>query len=160
MSNILKQLEKLNLKDLKLKNGQNIINELKRHAFILADCIVSELDKAYDEYTPKLWERDYSLYNSICIDDFVEIRTTSKKTTAAITIRFDAGAYHSNFYGRNMNTAILLNEGWKWKSGESIPYLSHREGIHFIEKGLARYKKSVEKPFAIKFNILNEERTF
>ncbi len=160
MSNISKQLEKLNLEKLKLKNGQNVTNELKRHASILTDCIILELNNVYDGYTPKVWKRDYSLYNSIYIDNFVEIKVTNKKLTAAITIHFDEGAYHRNFYGRNMNTAILLNEGWRWKSNTATPYLSHREGTHFIEKGIARYKKSVTSPFTVKLNILNEERTF
>lgn len=162
MSNnsIARQLSRLNLSKVKMDSGRTVVDELKHHAGILANCITYELDKVYDGYTPKVWKRDYSLYNSICVDDFVEIRTSSSGAKVSIGIHFDSGAYHQSFDGRTVNVAYLLNEGWQWRNGANIPYLSWRDGTHFIEKGIARYKKSVCNPFTVRFIINNEERIF
>ena len=158
MSNITKQLAKLNIQKFKMKDGRTIANELKYHAKILADCIMNELSDVYDSYTPKLWQRDYSLYNSLYINDFVEIKTSAKGVEMSISLHFDDGAFHRSFDGRSVNTAILINEGWIWKSDANIPYLSYREGTHFIEKGIEKYKKKVSKPFVVRLTINNKIR--
>lgn len=158
MSNITKQLAKLNVSKLKMKNGRTIADELKYHAKILADCIMDELNNVYDSYTPKVWQRDYSLYNSLYIDDFVEIKTSAKGVEMSISLHFNDGAFHRSFDGRSVNTAVLINEGWDWKSNVDIPYLSHREGTHFIEKGIAKYKAKVSKPFKVRLTINDEIR--
>ena len=158
MSNITKQLAKLNVSKLKMKNGRTVTDELKYHARILADCIMEELDDVYDSYTPKVWQRDYSLYNSLYIDDFVEIKTSARGVEMSISLHFDDGAFHRSFDGRSVNTAVLIHEGWDWKSNVDIPYLSHREGTHFIEKGIAKYKAKVSKPFKVRLTINDEIR--
>lgn len=158
MSNITKQLAKLDVSKLKMKNGRTIGDELKHHATILADCITEELSDVYDSYTPKVWQRDYSLYNSLYIDDFVEIKTSAKGIEMSISLHFDEGAFHKSFDGRRVNTAILINEGWSWKSDVDIPYLSYREGTKFIDKGIEKYKSKVGKPFKVKLTINDEIR--
>ena len=159
MSNLKSKLKRLNIQNIKLKSGRTIVDELKYHAAVLADCIISELDGVYDSYTPKVWRRDYSLYNSLCIDDFVEIRTSSKGTELSIKLYFDEGAYHDSFDGQRVNTAVLINEGWQTHgSFKDVPYLGYRSGEHFIEKGIERYKSKVKRPFAVKLTINNEER--
>lgn len=141
-----------------MKNGRTIADELKHHARILADCIMEGLDDVYDSYTPKVWQRDYSLYNSLYIDDFVEIKTSARGVEMSISLHFDDGAWHRSFDGRSVNTSVLINEGWSWKSDVNIPYLSYREGTHFIEKGIAKYKAKVSKPFRVRFTINDEIR--
>lgn len=159
MSNITKQLSKLNVSKLKMRNGRTIADELKYHARILCDCIMEELDEVYDSFTPKVWERDYSLYNSLYIDDFVEIKTSARGVEMSISLHFDDGAFHRSFDGRRVNSAVLINEGWSWKSEDvDIPYLSYREGTHFIEKGIAKYKAKVSKPFKVRLTINDEIR--
>lgn len=158
MSNITKQLAKLNVSKLKMKNGRTVADELKYQASVLADCIMEELSDVYDSYTPKVWQRDYSLYNSLYIDDFVEIKTSARGVEMSISLHFDDGAFHRSFNGRSVNTAVLINEGWNWKSDVDIQYLSHREGEHWIEKGIAKYKAKVSKPFKVRLTINDEIR--
>lgn len=158
MSNITRQLNKLDFTKLKIKSGNTVKQKLKNHASTLATCIMKELSDVYDSYTPKVWQRDYSLYNSLYIDDFVEIKTSTKGVEMSISLHFDNGAFHRSFDGRSVNTAVLINEGWNWKSNVDIPYLSHREGTHFIEKGIAKYKAKVSKPFKVRLTINDEIR--
>lgn len=144
-----------------MKNGNTVKEELKRHASILADCIMEELDSVYDSYTPKVYKRSYDLYNSLYIDDVVKIDISTSGVWLSIGIHFDEGAIHKSFYGDDANTAVLLNEGWQTHgSFSNVPYLGYREGTHFIEKGIEKYKQKVHNPFAVKFTINNEERIF
>ena len=48
MSNLKESLKNLDISKLKLKNCKLVEAELKRHAAILADCIIYQLDKVYD----------------------------------------------------------------------------------------------------------------
>lgn len=144
-----------------MKNGNTVKDELKRHASILADCIMEELDSVYDSYTPKVYKRSYDLYNSLYIDDVVKIDISTSGVGLSIGIHFDEGAIHKGFYGDDANTAVLLHEGWQTHGSFSdVPYLGYREGTHFIEKGIEKYKQQVARPFAVRFTINNEERIF
>lgn len=161
MSDLKKQLKNLNVSTLKMKNGNSVEKELKRHAAILADCIMEELDQVYDSYTPKIYNRSYGLYNSLYIDEGIRLDISSSGASLSIGLHFDDGATHKNFFGEDSNTAILLNEGWQThRSFSNVPYLGYREGTHFIEKGIEKYKRRVGKPFKVRFTINNEERIF
>lgn len=161
MSDLRKQLNALKISKLKLRNGATVDKELKRHAVILADCIMLELDKTYESYTPKIYQRTYGLYNSLYIDDAVRIDISSSGAGLSIGLHFDDGAIHQGFNGEYVNTAILLNEGYKTHGSFSyIPYFGYREGTHFIEKGILRYKRAVSNSFTVRLTINDEVREF
>lgn len=160
MSNISKQLSRLDLSKVKMKNGRTVVDELKYHAAILADCIMNELDEVYESYTPKLYNRSYDLYNSLYIDEGVKIDISNNGAGISIGIHFDENAIHKSFDGSNSDVATLLNEGWNWKNSVSIPYLSERSGTFFIDKGIEKYKKKVNNPFKVRLTINDKERTF
>ena len=161
MSNLTKQLKNLDVSRLKMKNGNTVTDELRKHAKILADCIQRALDDVYESHNPTVYRRSYSLYDSLYIDDTIKVDVSAKGANLSIRVSFDEGAMHENFYGANSNVAALLNEGWSWKnSSVDIPYLSSREGTHFIERGIEEYKRSVRKPFAVKFTINDDVRMF
>lgn len=160
-SNLKRQLKNLDVSKLKLKNGSTVEIELKRHASILADCIMEALDNVYDARTPKVYQRSYDLYNSLYIDDVIRVDVSAKGTSLSIGLHFDDGAIHQSFSGEDVNTAILLNEGWQTHGSFShVPYLGYREGTRFIEKGIEKYKRRVNNPFTVKFTINDEERIF
>lgn len=161
MGNIARQLKNLDVSRLKMKNGATVETELRRHASILADCIMEELNKVYDSYTPKVYKRTYRLYDSLYIDGSVHIDVAASGANLSIGIHFDEQAMHTGFGGEPVNVAILLNEGWEWKnSGVNTPYLSKREETHFIDKGIENYKKKVSNPFVVRFAFNDEERIF
>lgn len=161
VSNIAKQLRKLDVSKLKMKNGNTVAEELRKHARILADCIQKALDDVYESYSPKVYRRSFGLYDSVYIDDVIKVEVSAKGANLSIRISFDENAMHENFYGEEANVAALLNEGWSWKnSSVDIPYLSRREGTKFIEAGIEEYKRSVSNPFTVRFTINDEVRMF
>lgn len=144
-----------------MKNGNSVEKELKRHASIVADCIMEELNDVYDIYRPKVYNRSYGLYNSLYIDDGIKIDISSSGAGLSIRLHFDDGAIHESFSGEDANTAVLLNEGWQTHGSFShVPYLGYREGTHFIENGIEKYKRKVSNPFTVKFIINDDERIF
>ncbi len=160
MSNIAAQLKNLNVSKLRLKNGSTIENELRQHAKLLLDCISEELEEVYESYTPSIYRRSYGLKESLQIGD-TEIRVSAKGLTMAISVEFGDSAWHESFDGRDVNTAVLINEGWRWRSSNvDIPYFTRREGEHFIEAGIKKYQQRVQKPFAVKMHINDKTRIF
>lgn len=156
-----KQLKNLDVSKLKLKNGHIIENELERHASILADCIMECLDEVYDAYTPQIYHRSYGLYDSLYIDDIIRMDISTGGANLRIGLHFDNNAIHRSFDGKDVNAAVLINEGWQTHgSFSSVPMLGWRTGEHFIEKGIEKYKRKVSKPFKVRFTINNEERIF
>lgn len=133
-----------------MSNGKTVADEIKHHAAVLADCIQYELDAVYDSYSPVLYRRTYGLYNSLYIDDKIEISVTAKGANLSIGLHFDDLAIHKGFDGSDADTPILINDGWQTHgSFANVPYFGYREATHFIENGVARYKKSVSNPFAV-----------
>ena len=161
MSDLRRQLDSLNVSKLKMKNWNTIEKELKRHARILTDCIMHELDNVYDSYEPTVYKRTYGLYNSLYIDDTIRVDISGKNMSLCIGLSFDDGAIHQGFNGEYVNTAILLNDGYKTHgSFSNIPYFGYREGTHFIEKGIQKYKRIVSNPFTVRLTLNYEIREF
>ena len=161
MSNLKGQLRNLDVSKLKMKKGSTVEAELKRHAEILADCIMECLNEVYDSYTPRTYIRSYGLYNSLYIDDVVRVDISSSGVNLGITLHFDDGAIHKSFDGEDMNTAVLINEGWKTQgSFADVPMLGWKTGEHFVENGIEKYKRKVSNPFKVRFTINDEERIF
>lgn len=136
---------------LKLKNSNTVEQELKRHAAILADCIMQELDAVYYLYSPLVYKRSFDLYNSLDIDRTVKIDVSVSGAKFSIRLSFDDGAMHQSFGGKMVNTAWLINDGWQTHgSFATVPNLGFREPTNFIENGIEKYKNSVSNPFPVK----------
>ena len=78
MNDLKKQLRNLDVSKLRMSNGNTVQNELKKHARILANCILEELNKVYSGYSPKVYERTYDLHNSVEIDDTLKVEVGTK----------------------------------------------------------------------------------
>ena len=160
MSNLKKQLEKLDITKLKLKNSKELGKELKHHAEVLADCIMYELDKVYDSYEPTAYVRTFDLYDSLFIGN-LRLDISTGGANLAISLSFDEGAIHKSLDGKDVNVAVLLNKGWKTNSAfQDVPYFGYREPTYFIQEGICRYKKMVSNPFPVRLTINNEETVF
>lgn len=161
MKDLKTRLKSLDVSKLRLANGKTVESELKRHAAILADCIQYELDRVYDSYTPVMYRRTYGLYNSLYINDDIEISVSSKGVDLSIQLHFDDGAIHKGFDGSDADTPILINDGWQTHgSFANVPYFGYREATHFIENGIEKYKKTVSNPFPVKLTKNGIAQTF
>jgi len=68
---------------------------------------------------------------------------------------------HKSLDGKDVNAAILLNEGWQTHGTfKDVPYFGFRGPTKFIESGIQKYKKMVENPFPVRLTINNEETLF
>lgn len=161
MSNIRKQLKNLDVSKLKLKNGRSVEQELKRHAEILYDCILEEMDNSiYSVYSPKVYMRNFNLYNALRINDMVKI--SAKNSSFYVELYFDEDdVMHKNFFGEKVDVATILNEGYQTHgSFADVPMLGWRDATKFIDNGILKYKQKVTNPFKVKFTINGEERIF
>lgn len=139
-----------------MNNGNTVQMELEKHARILADCILEELDKVYSSYSPVVYKRTYDLYNSVAIDNVVKVEVGAKGTTLSMRVYFDDRAIHSGMFGDSANVAELLNNGWTIKKDiwfKEIYHFGYYEGAHFIEKAIQKYRSRVSNPFEIQVNF-------
>ena len=68
---------------------------------------------------------------------------------------------HENFFGKKVNVAAILNEGYRTHgSFSNVPMLGWRDATNFIDNGILRYKEKVNNPFKVRFTINDEERIF
>lgn len=161
MSNIRKQLRNLDVSKLRMKTGRTVENELKHHASILYDCILEEMDDSiYSAYSPKVYMRNFNLYNALRINDMVKVST--KDSSLYVELYFDEDdVMHENFFGERVDVASILNEGYQTHgSFADIPMLGFRDATKFIDTGILKYKQKVTNPFTVKLNINDEERIF
>lgn len=161
MSNIRKQLRNLEVSKLRMKTGRTVENELKHHASILYDCILEEMDDSiYSAYSPKVYMRNFNLYNALRINDMVKVST--KDSSLYVELYFDEDdVMHENFLGERVDVANILNEGYRTHgSFADVPMLGWREATNFIDNGILKYKQRMTKPFKVKFTINGEERIF
>jgi hypothetical protein len=145
------QLKNLDVGKLKTTSGRKIEDELRRHARILANYIELELDKVYESYEPKVYQRSYGLYNAPEIDQTIRVDISSSSAKLSIAIHFD-GAIHQSLSSKPMNTAWLINDGWQVRNAwfKNVPMFGYREASHFLENACEKYKKSVSNPFTVK----------
>ena len=161
MTNIRNQLKKLNISKLKMQTGRTVEQELKRHAEILHDCILEEMDNyIYSAYSPKVYMRNFNLYNALRINDMVKV--SAKNSSLYVELYFDEDdVMHENFFGDRVDVATILNEGYRTHGRfADVPMLGWRDTTKFIDNGILKYKQRVANPFKVKLNINNEERIF
>lgn len=89
---------------------------------------------------------------SIYAEDYVDIDTSGTQFT--IKLKYTDEAMHKSLWGGGeVNTLLLMNNGYQVKSGwhKDIPYFGYREGGHFLEKAVERFNK--DNAFGIEINI-------
>lgn len=106
----------------------------------------------YADYKPKIYQRSYDMFNSIRVDDFVEVNINKGK--CAIHIIFDDSAFHTSLFDDGkVNVIPLMNYGYEThnKPFSDVPYFGYRYGGHFIEKAVSRFNN--DNPYGIELVI-------
>lgn len=139
------QLKNINLRTLKYKNTnltytQILHSEAKRFANLLQ----KYLDEFYDSYRePVIYNRTYSLYNSIYIDDLIDIDFNGNQLT--INIKRDEGSYHDSWFteGKTVDTFWLYNDGFQTEkpSWRDVEYWGWRDGFGYMDKAINEFQK-------------------
>ncbi|MDO5411377.1 MAG: hypothetical protein Q4F21_13180 [Lachnospiraceae bacterium] len=155
------QLKNLDISRLRLANGRKLETELGNHARLLADCLKLELNNVYMDYAPVMYRRTKQLLDSIKVDVRTRFNRNGTKYELSVQVYFDQGSIHTGLDGLPADVEVLLNEGWQTHGAfQNVPYFGYREGTHYIEWGVYRYRKFEQTHFPIRLRIAGEERIF
>lgn len=142
------QLKGIDITKVKMSNGKTLGQNLQSEANRLRNCIQKRLDIYLNNHKPAMYERSGGLQGSLKVDSFLNVRVVGNGLE--IDIFFDDGAIHKSgdgIYGwegngEEVNTAFLLNYGYKVKKDvwfKNIENFGYREGAGFVEDGIADF---------------------
>lgn len=146
---------------LKLSNGRTIEQNLLNQANLLRDLIRKHLVEYRRSFAPKKYVRTGNLENSVVVDSAVKV----VRNRLQVLVSFDESANHRAGFGvwavkdgrgkyeddetsfdsgGNVNTALLLDEGYRVKKPvwfRDIKNFGYRKGAKFIEKAISEFNK-------------------
>lgn len=154
--NIKNQLKGIDIKKIKMANGETLEQNLKEEANRLRDCIQIRLEEYLNSYEPIEYKRTGGLGSSLHVDDFLNVRVV--RNGLEIDLFFDDGAIHKSGdgirttrgtewqgNGEEVNTAFLLNYGYEVEKDvwfKKIENFGYREGAGFVELGINDFNKT------------------
>ena len=128
------------IKKLQLPNGRTLEQQMKYEAKRFMNILQEEIDEWYYLYSPVRYQRTYAM-KAIYAEDFVDIDSSGTQLTVRLK-QTDEAMHKSLWGGGKVNALLLMNEGYQVKSGwhKDIPYFGYRQGGHFLEKAVERFK--------------------
>lgn len=116
---------------------------LRDYARDLKRYIKTELENYYDLYHPVYYDRNGTYQGLRNAMDVVTVKTDDPHNTIAIT--FNDRAFSESYWDKHMSPkAALINEGWQVNDNvwfRDIKHFGYFEGVHYIEKGIEKFKK-------------------
>lgn len=153
------QLTKLELKKLKMSNGKALEETMAKEAQRLYECIQYHIDKYYQSYEPRVYERTGGYQRALYAEDIADIRIVGN--TLQIGVGFDyEKSMHPNFTGISWDdnwfpiedrhetfVPMLMEMGWVSDGlasmiGRHIHRLTYFEGIGAVEEGIRDFNKT------------------
>lgn len=146
---------------LKMSNGRTIEQNLLDQANLLRELIKKHIREYRRSYSPKSYVHTDNLENSVVADSAVKV----VENRLQVLVSFDENANHRSGYGvwsvkdgrgkyedddtsfesgDNVNTALLLDEGYKVKKPvwfKDIENFGYRKGAKFIEKAIVEFNR-------------------
>lgn len=139
-----------------LPNGKTVEQQLRIEAARLKDILQKNIDEWYSSYSPTMYERTYSMKNSIFADDVVSISSSGSKLT--IAVKYTDQAFHNSLFGdESVNTLYLMDSGYAVGNGwhKDIPYFGFRDGGGFLQKSVDEFNSN--NYFGILVDIIYQE---
>lgn len=158
MESIAKQLSKINLRKAKLTTGETVEQMMARMVSKLYDNIQFYIDKWYNNYHPKVYERVGNYQKALYAEDMFDIRTVGD--TLVIGLGFDEklswqtslfefeytddSGRHWIVPSRDVHKSfvpLLMEYGWHSRKLEGrfhkrIKYFTYFEGIYAVHNGI------------------------
>lgn len=149
------------IRKLKMSNGRTVEQNLLEQANLLRELIQKHLREYQKLFPPSSYVRTGNLENSVVVDSKVQVVGDQLQ----VFVSFDESANHRSGFGvwstrdgrgkyeddgnsfdsgDNVNTALLLNEGYKVKKPvwfKDIENFGYRKGAKFIEKAILEFNK-------------------
>lgn len=142
----------IDFRKLKLNNGKTIEQQLKSEAQRFVDILQEEINIWYNSYSPQIYQRTYSMRNSIRAEDLVRVSVSGDNLL--IKIIYDDTAFHRSLWDTSeINSILLMNNGYQVSQGwhKNIENFGYRDGGHFLEKTIYRFNK--ENYLGLKLHI-------
>ena len=117
---------------------------MKHEAERFLRILQEEIDFWYRSYQPKMYSRSFDMKESVYAEDLVEVR--GKGTELCIRIKYNDLAMHESFWGNDVDTLLLMNEGYQVKKGwhKNIENFGYRHGGNFVQSAVNRFNKENE----------------
>jgi hypothetical protein len=173
--NLKQQLTQINLKKAKFADGNTVEEIMAIEAQRLYRCIKFYIDRYYNSYEPRMYDRNYWYQGALYPEKIIDIRV--KKNTLVLGVNFNSQlSMHPNFeyvisgvnyyqeYPIDIKNShdsfvpILMEKGWyaprlEGMIGKSIYRLTRFDGIHAVEKGISDFNKT--NKYGIKVDASN-----
>lgn len=158
------QLAQIALKKVKMSTGETLATTMAREARRLYDCIQYYIDRYYESYQPKIYERTFGYKKALYAEGLADIKIIGN--TLHIGVGFQENlaihpnlseVYWSDFHGgdyripiadnHNSFVPILMERGWHSSNlasmiGREVPRLTYFAGINAVEKGIRDFNKT------------------
>lgn len=171
------QLTRIALKKVKLPDGKTLEETMAEEARKLYDCIQYYIDKYYESYRPRVYERYNDYYRgALYAEDLASIRVVGNTFRIGVSFQRDlsmqpnlAEVYWDYGYGQDYYdehaipimgqhesfVPLLMEKGWHSRKlerilGRRVPRLTYFDGIHAVEYGIRDYNK--KNKLGIKIN--------
>lgn len=148
MASLQEQLMRIAAKQVKMKNGRTIQQNLQDAVNYLYDCIQYYIDLHYRTYAPVVYKRrfDEGMKGSLYVEDFVDARVVGNSIVLSIKADENQWAYNITKEHKS-NVFLLMNYGWRANRlramiGRRIDFFTDFGGLHFIEEGIRDFNQS------------------
>lgn len=147
-----------------MPNGETLATTMAREARRLYNCIQYYIDRYYESYQPKIYNRTGGYKNALYAEGLADIRIIGN--TLHISVGFQdnlaihpnlSGVYRNDFYGgeywipiaesHDSFVPILMEKGWHAPRlaamiGQEVPRLTYFAGINAVEKGIRDFNRA------------------
>ena len=158
MTNLEKQLKKINPLDIKYQNTnltyrQILQNEAKR----LKNILQQHIEDYYHSYSPVIYQRGQhggNLLNSLSVDDMCAVSSDGMKLIMNVNVNENA-IHNSILDDSEANAFWLMNDGWQVKKNtwfKDVHRFGYFEGAHFVEDAVEEFERTSK--YGIKVDVI------
>lgn len=158
MTNLEKQLKKINPLNVKYKNTNLTYSQiLQQESKRLKDILQKHIEHYYNSYSPVVYQRglhDGNLLDSLSTDDVCTVSSDGIRFTMAININENA-IHKSLIDNSEANAFWLMNDGWQVRKEtwfKEVYRFGFYEGAHYVEDAIEEFENTSK--YGIKVDVI------
>ena len=148
MESLKKQLQNLDLKQVRVSNGETLSTIMEKEAKRLYRLIQERIDKYYSSYhsNPYFYERTGNFRNSLFVDDIVNIKINGNGLEIGLGFQQDLAMHRNIFDNHDSFVPLLMERGWKATRLEEkygvIEHFTRFDGINAVRDAIEEFNRS------------------
>ena len=158
MTNLEKQLKKINPLNVKYKNTNLTYRQiLQQEAKRLKSILQKNIENYYNSYSPVVYDRGQhggNLLDSLSLDDVCTV--SSDGTKLNMTININENAIHKSLIDNSEANAFwLMNDGWQVRKEtwfKEVYRFGYYEGAHYVEDAVEEFERTSK--YGIKVDVI------